>query len=208
MHIIAHRGYWIDPIEKNTNEAFLRAFQHGFGVETDFRDCQGSLVVAHDLPVAIDSSVSNLIDAYRSHPVEAPIAINIKADGLHVLIKQMVQAASFQNCYVFDMASPDMRGYFSEDIPVYSRVSEFEPRAAFFEKSAGVWLDAFEGTWFDFAQIKFFLNSGKQITFVSPELHRREYHDYWAFIRKYDLHKNHNVSLCTDFPLEAKTYFT
>lgn len=48
IKIIAHRGMWFQQDEKNTFPAFERALQNGFGIETDFRDCNGELVISHD----------------------------------------------------------------------------------------------------------------------------------------------------------------
>ena len=50
MIIISHRGYWIQPAEKNTEEAFSRSFERGMGTETDVRDHRGELVISHDMP--------------------------------------------------------------------------------------------------------------------------------------------------------------
>ena len=49
--ILAHRGFWTEPAEKNSREALERAFREGFGIETDIRDRNGALVVSHDPPV-------------------------------------------------------------------------------------------------------------------------------------------------------------
>ena len=50
MRILAHRGYWKKPEEKNSKTAFLRALEFGFGIETDLRDSGGQVVVSHDMP--------------------------------------------------------------------------------------------------------------------------------------------------------------
>ena len=55
LEIIAHRGLWQDtknPNDKsaqNTLKAFERAFEGGFGVETDLRDFAGQIVISHDI---------------------------------------------------------------------------------------------------------------------------------------------------------------
>ena len=49
MYILSHRGFWLSPNEKNLEIAFRRSFEAGFGVETDIRDYQGRLVIAHDI---------------------------------------------------------------------------------------------------------------------------------------------------------------
>jgi glycerophosphoryl diester phosphodiesterase len=56
MQILAHRGYWQNRKEQNTKEAFIRAFGMGSGVETDLRDCNGEVVISHDMPVS-DASI-------------------------------------------------------------------------------------------------------------------------------------------------------
>ena len=50
MELLAHRGLWQEPAEKNSRIAFERAFQAGFGVETDLRDHGGTVVISHDPP--------------------------------------------------------------------------------------------------------------------------------------------------------------
>ena len=37
IKILAHRGFWKEETEKNTKIAFERAFNSGFGIETDPR---------------------------------------------------------------------------------------------------------------------------------------------------------------------------
>ena len=48
MELLAHRGFWRTPAEKNAEAAFRRAFDAGYGIETDVRDRLGELVVSHD----------------------------------------------------------------------------------------------------------------------------------------------------------------
>ena len=45
MKIISHHGFWHIPSEKNTETAFCRSFELGFGTETDVRDSLGALVI-------------------------------------------------------------------------------------------------------------------------------------------------------------------
>ncbi|MEL6681407.1 MAG: hypothetical protein AAFQ09_02035, partial [Pseudomonadota bacterium] len=52
MIVISHRGYWKTAEEKNTKTAFERSFSLGYGTETDFRDLDRQLVIAHDPPQA------------------------------------------------------------------------------------------------------------------------------------------------------------
>jgi len=207
VQIIAHRGFWHSESEKNTSIAFIRALEHGFGIETDFRDLNGSLVVSHDVPVNGAMKVEEFINLYKKLPVSAPMALNIKCDGLYALVKKLIADSGMANYFVFDMSVPDTRGYIAEQIPVFTRLSEYETAPAFLEQSRGVWLDAFESEWYDAAVIKNLLDCNKQVAIVSPELHRRPHLKLWQFLKENYLHQNTLVSLCTDFPLEAKEYF-
>jgi glycerophosphoryl diester phosphodiesterase len=205
--IIAHRGYWLEQSEKNTAVAFGRALEHGFGIETDFRDLNGQLVVSHDMPDDSAMKIEEFIDLLKKNPVSAPIALNIKADGLYSLVKDLIIKSSMPNYFVFDMSVPDTRGYIAQQIPVFTRLSEYETSPAFFEQSRGIWLDAFESEWYDSTIIKKLLDSGKEVAIVSPELHRRHHLKLWRLLKDNNFHENDLVSLCTDFPQEAKEYF-
>ena len=46
IKILAHRGFWKEETEKNTKIAFERAFNSGFGIETDLRDIKGEIVIS------------------------------------------------------------------------------------------------------------------------------------------------------------------
>ncbi|QWD87324.1 hypothetical protein AOC06_01720 [Polynucleobacter paludilacus] len=207
MKIIAHRGYWLEESEKNTLIAFSRALEHGFGIETDFRDLNGSLVVSHDVPVDGAMKVAEFIDLYKRTPVLAPMALNIKSDGLYSLVKRLITESGMTNCFVFDMSVPDTTGYLAEKIPVFTRLSEYEAAPAFLDQSRGIWIDAFESEWYDATVIRNLLDSHKEVAIVSPELHYRSHLKLWHFLKENNFHQNDLVSLCTDFPLEAKEYF-
>ncbi len=207
IDIIAHRGYWLDAVEKNTLIAFTRALENGFGIETDFRDLNKELVISHDIPSAGAMNASKFIDLYKKFPISAPMALNIKSDGLHDLISQLIMHAKFKSSFVFDMAVPDMRGYLKIHVPTFTRLSEYEQYPAFLKDCKGVWLDAFESDWYGADIITFLLNQKKEIAIVSPELHGRSYLALWSLIKANDFHRNELVSICTDFPMEAKEYF-
>ena len=49
-NILAHRGCWGQSVKRNSFEALKRALEEGFGIETDFRDCNGVIVISHDPP--------------------------------------------------------------------------------------------------------------------------------------------------------------
>ena len=207
IQIIAHRGYWLKTFEKNTPTAFCRALANGFGIEIDFRDLNGELVISHDIPTTGVMKVSEFIEIYRARPVSAPMALNIKSDGLHNLLNECITHAEFKSFFVFDMAVPDMRGYLKNRIPTFTRLSEYEPNPAFLKDCNGVWLDAFESEWYDAEKINSLLNQKKKIAIVSPELHGRQHLALWELIRTHNFHRNNLISICTDFPMQAKDYF-
>lgn len=207
MQLIAHRGYWLDPKEKNTELAFVRALDHGFGIETDFRDLNGQLVISHDAPTHGVMLASQFAALYNDCPVSAPLALNIKADGLQHLTSQLVQEAGFRNFFVFDMAVPDMRAYIRLQIPTYTRQSEYEAIPILLSSCQGVWLDAFESTWYDLKVIHAILDQGKGVAIVSPELHGRSREELWEWLKANNVHEHALVSLCTDFPLQAQEFF-
>lgn len=207
FQIIAHRGFWHSECEKNTAIAFNRALENGFGIESDFRDLNGHLVVSHDVPNDESMKIEEFIDLYKKNPVSAPIALNIKSDGLYFLIKDLINKSGMTSYFVFDMSVPDTRGYLVEKIPVFTRLSEYETAPAFLESSQGVWLDAFETEWYDMAVIQNLLDMKKQVAIVSPELHCRPHLELWRFLKDNKFHQNAMGSICTDFPLEAQEYF-
>lgn len=207
MHILCHRGYWLDPSEKNTERAFTRALKNGFGIEVDLRDLGGELVISHDIPMDGVMRSSRFIELYLANPVSSPIALNIKSDGLHVLVEEFIGQANFKNVFVFDMAVPDMRDYLRRKIPVYTRLSEYEQAPVLLNESSGVWLDGFRADWYGAEIFNTLLSLNKFIGIVSPELHGRAFQPLWNLIKHNNIHRNNLVALCTDFPMRAKEFF-
>lgn len=210
MEILAHRGFWKEPGEKNSSIAFRRSAENSFGVETDARDYNGQLVIAHDVPVAGQELMlfDDFLELYYRHAVEPGyLAINIKADGLQQLLLHSLQKKKAQKYFVFDMSIPDAIGYKNLGIPFYSRLSEYEQELSFAGECEGVWLDAFTGTWYTMAYVENLLNKGKKVCIVSPELHKREHGQFWNELKNAKLNSHANLLLCTDFPDEATTFF-
>ncbi|MGN7997989.1 hypothetical protein [Sphingomonas sp. 22176] len=208
MELLAHRGFWRTPEEKNSEVAFRRAFAAGFGIETDVRDCDGELVVSHDAPLAGAMPFRHLLDIYREYPVPTKLALNIKADGLQTALERMLQEAGVTNYVVFDMSVPDLLGYRRAGMPYYVRRSEFEGPSSLDSQASGVWLDAFERPFADAAAIGEAAEAvAGEIALVSPELHRRPHLDAWASWRDIEHRHANPMLLCTDFPEEARAYF-
>ena len=237
LKIIAHRGFWLEKSEQNTLKAFEKAFENGFGVETDVRDFKGELVISHDLATKNALPLRELLKlhadfckklALNSTPslatppnISLPLALNIKADGLQSPLKALLKEFKTQNYFVFDMSMPDMLGFERENIAFYTRQSEFEPSPhrhmkPLYEKAAGVWLDGF---FENFLKKKYLLNhlkKGKALCIVSPELHHYAYMKEWKRLRQI-LIKMQNLksfnkalnkfSICTDHPQKAREFF-
>lgn len=212
MKIISHRGFWNNEIQKNSKESFINSFTQDFGTETDIRDLNGRLVISHDLPIEKDLELDfdAFLKLYKdfSNPDKAlPLALNIKADGLQDLLINSLQKFKVENYFLFDMSIPDQLQFIKRNCKVFTRQSEYENIPALYDNAIGVWLDAFEGLWYNGEIINKHLMNEKLICIVSSDLHKRDYLEQWKFIKENLFHCNENIILCTDFPIEAKKYF-
>lgn len=199
--IIAHRGYWKSHDEKNKAIAFKRAFDNGFGIETDLRDVKGNIVISHDMPTGNEMTFEDLLIMLDGRNL--PLALNIKADGMAGKIKQMLEKYQVDNYFTFDMSTPEMVYQCRLGLKIFTGLSELVPNPIMLDKAEGVWLDSFYSDWFSEKEILNILNANKKICIVSPELHNREYRTIW---KKY---KNINrLMICTDYPNKAKEYFS
>ena len=208
MQILSHRGFWVTPEEKNSEIAFKRSFENGWGVETDLRDQGDKLVISHDMPgekPAMDFEY--FLDLYQSYHKTMCLALNIKADGLLNAIRTTLAKRGISTYFLFDMSFPEALLCKRGKIPFYSRQSEYETEIQLAEECAGIWLDAFEGEWYTMDVIDNHLKAGKQVAIVSPELHKRPYSDFWAELRSASFLNSNNLFLCTDFPADARAYF-
>jgi glycerophosphoryl diester phosphodiesterase len=127
MKLLCHRGYWIKKNDQNTLESLKRAISNGYGVETDVRDCDGELVISHDLPLKLDSvKLSEFLELYSCLKVRSTLALNIKSDGLHEKLKSLLDEYGVTNYFVFDMSVPDTLGYLLLNMPFAVRLREFD----------------------------------------------------------------------------------
>ncbi|RFA22632.1 phosphodiesterase [Subtercola boreus] len=202
MRVLSHRGHWLEQGEKNTLAAFERSFAGGFGTETDLRDVLGSIVISHDMPSGAEMTAAEFLALEGAAAL--PLALNIKADGQAVAVRDLIEKAGASQAFVFDMAVPDTLAYFAAGVPVYTRMSEVEQQPAWLSRSAGVWLDAFEGTWYDRDLVEKLLDS-VSVCVVSPELHGRPHPETWELLAPLAGHPQ--LSICTDLPLHAATFF-
>lgn len=213
MIILAHRGWWQQPAEKNSKTAFDRAFKAGYGVETDLRDGLGTVYISHDLPTTASQTFDNFLVQRSVHNNHAPLALNIKADGLQRQVAAACAGLSADDYFVFDMSVPDTLGYLKAGIPTFLRESELESPDRFMREQQGIrgiWLDCFKRDWITADLIKAYLGSGLDVALVSPELHHAErpYEAAWTEWKKapYKTGKA-RLMLCTDFPDKAAQFF-
>jgi hypothetical protein len=203
MRIISHRGYWKIPAEKNTEMAFRRSLDLGYGTETDVRDLHGKLVISHDMPRGQEMSLDDCLSLPGISTL--PLALNVKADGLAEEIARCLRRHAISQWFVFDMSIPDMRSYLRAGCPVYCRISEVEQTPPWLQDCAGIWLDSFGPEWYGAGELDSLLKMGKPICVVSSELHGRQQQAQWHLIKRFA--QLPQLMLCTDFPEDAQTFF-
>lgn len=207
MKILAHRGYWKEPNEKNKEIALKKALENGYGFESDIRDYCGKIVISHN-PADEDCFESeNIFAELEKYHDEFCFAINIKADGLKEELLEQITKYKIKNYFCFDMSVPQMVEFIEKGLIVFTRQSEYEQNPVFYKESKGVWIDGFENLdWITENLLKEHIKNGKIICIVSPELHQRPHKDFWGKLSKMNLDFS-KVYLCTDVPDEAKKYF-
>jgi hypothetical protein len=203
--ILAHRGVWRRPDERNTLEAFREAFRLGFGLQTDIRDRQGELIVAADPPTGgWQPRFTDLLALYEVMGAPGPLAIAVRADGLHGRIKEALAESPVGQVFAYDMSSPEALGYLRAGLPTFTRQSEYEIEPVFYDLAAGVWLDSFNRDWIDAALVDGHLAQGKRLAIASPELRGRDHRPAWSALARID---HAQVMLCTEYPAEAQVFF-
>ncbi len=204
MKILAHRGAWKTTDEKNSFEAIMRAFENGWGIETDIRDYSGQLVISHDIATADSLSFEKVLCEYASRGYDAFLAINIKADGLQSELTYLIDKYKVLNYAVFDMSIPEQVVYRKMNIPFFARQSEIEEEPIMYEDAFGIWMDEWEHSWINGKAIEGHLKNTKMVGIISPEIHGRDNSMLWNEIRRLD---SDNLLLCTDEPWKASEAF-
>ena len=207
MQILAHRGYWMKPEERNTPTALRRALDSGFGFESDIRDYLGELVISHNIANESCQKAEEIFRWLAEHEDKYCFAVNIKADGLMDLLAGLLEKYHITNYFTFDMSVPQMVEYADMGLTYFTRQSEVEPDPVMYENAAGVWIDGFWGTeWITGVLLQEHIAVRKTVCLVSPELHGRPYRDFWAKLASFDVDFG-RVLLCTDKPGEAAAFF-
>lgn len=208
MKIIAHRGFWQKIEEKNTLTAIKRAFKNGFGIETDVRDYNGELVISHNIANETCFTLEDVFKIYQELKTDVDLAINIKADGLQELLKNLIVKYNIKNYYLFDMSIPEMVVNEREGLKFLTRNSDIESLPVLYEKANGVWLDAFyDLNWLSIDKILKHIRNNKVVFIVSPELHGQAYNEFWNTLKQNNIHLMDKVFLCTDMLEKAEEFF-
>lgn len=211
INVISHRGYWKQPHEKNTPDAFRRSFSLGYGTETDIRDsvCAGEkrLVISHDIPSGEEMFFENMLGIACEHG-KPLLALNIKSDGLQDLIQEILAAHEYSNYFLFDASVPDLIQAEKKGLKCYTRLSEYETVPSLYDAPnvVGVWVDAFQsGRWYDEAVVERLLSDGKEVALVAPDLHKRldEFVPYFEWLKVSGLSQRNGLIVCTDEPERA-----
>lgn len=184
--------------------AFTESFKLGFGVETDIRDRNADLVIAHDMAASESIPLEDFILCYKQTNNDAILALNIKADGLTSRLKEYLEQHNITNYFVFDMSIPDTLHYLKAGMPVFIRQSEYEKDLPFYNQARGIWLDMFESEWVTEEIVTEHLRRGKAVCLVSPELHQRSKETLWDNLKTWKCLNNPDLYLCTDLPEEGK----
>jgi len=210
LEIIAHRGFWNKPDEKNSIKSFNKALSFGFGIETDIRDLNGEIIISHDPPHKNSDfyTFSSFLDLYKKYNSNNTLALNIKSDGLAPNLKNILDKYQIKDYFFFDMSVPDYFSFRDLNLTTFCRSSEFENAELLRKNSEGVWIDAFSIKNFNSISFKKFFSDWDSIAFVSPELHKYEFLEFWERLKKTSqLIPNKKVFLCTDYPNQANEFF-
>ena len=211
MEILSHRGLWKINSEANTFSSVKKSIDRHFGFELDIRSFNNDLIVSHDPLVQSHNAFyfREILAYYQKVNSSVTIAINIKEDGLNLMVKSSLENFNISKYFVFDMSVPDTIHYLNSGIRYFTRQSEYETSPALYDGADGMWLDEFKKHWITNEILISHLDNHKKVCIVSPELHQREFNLEWEQYRKLSLlnKKAKNIMLCTDYASEAEEFF-
>ena len=210
--LLAHRGCWDDRIAKNSKDSFKKAFEYGFGIETDIREgIQNDLIVSHDPNFYVSGkseiSVDWLLEEAKQYNEKSCLALNIKCDGILPLLFEKITRCGIVNYFVFDMSVPDLVSSLRYPINRFYRLSKYEPFSdAIFTLCDGVWVDTYDDSFPSKRDMTDILSTNKKVAIVSPELHSRPHAEFWKNLLSLEI--GAKCYLCTDFPSQASQLFS
>ena len=195
--IYAHRGIWQSLEEQNSLQSIEATRRCGFGVETDFRNHENSLVICHD-----PCRDSNFLTVDEIDFSEIPVALNIKEDGLLDHYESFLKKYPNKFTFLFDGSIPEMVKIREKGLPHALRLSEYENELPW--KSKFLWIDGFHTDWWIKSPRVFELLEKHFVVFVSPELHGRDAESAWEFFNVLHSKRIAQFGICTDNPHELK----
>ena len=163
-----------------------------FGLEIDIHNYNNKLVLAHDHP----NEQSTKLEDFITHvPKNSLLAINIKNEEVEAELKIILSRSKTTNYFTFDWPVTSLHNAINHDLNCAFRLSEYEKDIV--PNCPWVWLDSFNGIWYDADFLISLKKSGIKLAIVSPELHNRE-----ADISKVkDIVNAVKVdAMCTDIP--------
>ncbi len=196
--IFAHRGFWNSIRKQNSSEALAAAIENDFSIETDIRDSNRDIVIAHDAFVSHNYQMT-LVDLFINAPTTR-YALNLKSDGLCDKVLLVEEKILASRTFVFDGSIPQMYHYRKQSIPHALRLSEFESELPWTPNV--IWIDSFLSDWWLKSDKVSRLIETNECVFVSPELHGRDHRFAWDWVVSKRNEGYSNVSICTDYPLE------
>src|SRR4051794_194958 len=100
IEILAHRGWWDHPAQRNTLPALQRAFAAGLGVETAPRHRPAPTPISPAPPLPGPLTLRTLLEAYAKAGRPGHLALNIKSDGLQSLVHSLLQEFSITRYFL------------------------------------------------------------------------------------------------------------
>ncbi len=207
MNIIAHRGVWKSSHQKNSETAFKQAIDEGYGIETDVREYNGSLVLSHDVADGSSVLLSTLFEYYEKKNSTVILALNVKEDGIQAMVKEMLAKYKIEKYFFFDMSIPEMVVYDCMEMKFFTRESDIEHSLVLYDKAEGVWVDAFYKDWDMLKSIRKHLSNGKKVSLISPEIHCKDESIIWERLKESGICDDSGFFMCTDYPVRAREYF-
>ncbi len=140
-----------------------------FGLEIDIHNYNNKLVLAHDHP----NEQSIKLEDFITHiPKNSLLAINIKNEEVEAGLKIILSRTKTTNYFTFDWPVTSLHNAINHDLNCAFRLSEYEKDIV--PNCPWVWLDSFNGIWYDADFLISLKKSGIKLAIVSPELHNRE----------------------------------
>ena len=198
--IYAHRGMWQTLDQQNSLQSIEATRIFGYGVETDFRSKNHSLVISHNPLGDLSLLTVDKIDFSN-----IPVALNIKEDGLLNQYESFLKKYPNKHSFLFDGSIPEMVKIKEKGLPHALRMSEYETELPW--EPPFLWMDAFNSDWWIKSPQMFGLVEKYFVVFVSPELHHRDAESAWEFFNMLHSKQIAQFGICTDHPHELKAKF-